>query len=117
MGQSSTVDLIESYPGPPQHEEANDGIAGAAHGRLPHLVPPPNARAQHDCGHQSSRPSDQVDSAAPGHVHHSEAPEKARLRPEPAGGDTEDESVEERKENVEIEIGSLCHRAGYDCRP
>ena len=74
MGLSSTVDLIESYPGPPQHEESNDGIASTPHGRLPHLVPPPHARPQHHRGHQSSSSPDQIDSTAPGHVNHTDAP-------------------------------------------
>ena len=117
MGQSSTVDLIESYPGPPQHEETNDGIAGTAHGRLPHLVPPAHARSQHDRRHQSSHSTHQVNSTAPGHVNYSQATEESGLRPEPAGRDTEDEGVEEREENVEIEIGPLRHRARYDGCP
>ena len=100
MGLKTTVDLVESYPGPPQHEETNDGIAGTAHGRFPHLVPAAHARPQHDGGHQSSSSTHQVDSTAPGHVNHSQATEESGLRPEPAGRDTEDESVEEREKNV-----------------
>ena len=41
------LDLVEGDPGPPEHEDPDDGVGGAAHGRLFVAVPPPNPRTKH----------------------------------------------------------------------
>ena len=41
------IDLVEGDPSPPEHEHPNDGVGGAAHGRLLVAVPPPDPGTQH----------------------------------------------------------------------
>ena len=108
------IDLVKSNPCPPQHEDSNDGIASTPHGRLPPLVPPTNARSQHDGPHQSSCSSHQVDPTAAGHINRSQRLEESFVRPEPASGNTENEGVEHGEHDVEVEVCPLTERAGYD---
>ena len=113
---SDYCDLIEGYPGPPEHEDSYDGITSTAHGRLPHLLPPSYPRSQHHSSHQSSSSANKIDSTTAGYIYNTQASQPAQLRPQPAGGHTEDECVEEREENVEVEICPLSQRARYDSR-
>lgn len=59
-------------------------------------------------------PAHEVDAAAAGQVHHAHRLEEASLRPQPAGGQTEDKCVEHREDDVEIKVGPLRNGAGND---
>ena len=64
--------------------------------------------------HEGPGPAHEVDAAAAGQVHHAHGLEEASLRPQPAGGQTEDECVEHREDDVEIKVGPLRNGAGND---
>lgn len=64
--------------------------------------------------HEGTGPAHEVDAAAAGQVHHAHRLEEARLRPQPASGQAEDECVEHRKDDVEIKVCSLRNGSGND---
>ena len=64
--------------------------------------------------HEGPGPAHEVDAAAAGQVHHAHRLEEASLRPQPAGGQTEDECVEHREDDVEIKVSPLRNGTGND---
>ena len=103
------LNLIEGHPSPPDHEDPDDGVGGAAHGGLLLVVPPPEPRPQHLGGHEGPRAAHQVDlnifhtihsnnfqinPATARQVHHAHRPQPALLGPQPPCGQTKYKRVE-----------------------